>query len=190
MLTLMEMTLRNLTDGDKIDPRDFLDRVDILGALGKTVLISDFGEYHRLAAYFFRYTKKMIGVVVGVPTLKEIFDEKYYADLDGGILESFGRLFRNDLKLYVYPLLEAKTGALITAGNLRVAPNLRHLHAYLMENRFIEGLRDYDEKSLPIFSREILAKIRGGDASWEAAVPPPVAKIIRERKLFGCKEKT
>jgi hypothetical protein len=187
MLTLMEMTLKNLMDGDKIDPRDFLDRVDLLGALGKTVLISDFGEYHRLAAYFFRYTKKMIGVAMGVPTLKEVFDEKYYTDLEGGLLESFGRLFRNDLKLYVYPLLEAKTGALITAGNLRVAPHLRHLHAYLMENRFIEGLRDYDEKALPIFSREILAKIRAGDAAWEAAVPPQVARIIRERKLFGCK---
>jgi hypothetical protein len=188
VLTLMEMTLKNLTDGDKIDPRDFLDRADILGALGKTVLISDFGEYHRLAAYFFRYTKKIIGVVMGVPTLREIFDEKYYTDLEGGLLESFGRMFRNDLKFYVYPLLEAKTGALITAGNLRVAPHLRHLHAYLMENRFIEGLRDYDEKSLPIFSREVLAKIRAGDATWEAAVPPPVARIIRERKLFGCKE--
>ena len=111
----MEMTLKNLTDGDKIDPQDFLDRVDILGALGKTVLISDFAEYHRLAAYFFRYTKKMIGIAMGVPTLKEIFDEKYYADLSGGILESFGRMFKNDLKLYVYPLLEAKTGALIIA---------------------------------------------------------------------------
>jgi hypothetical protein len=186
VLTLMEMTLKNLTDGDKIDPRDFLDRADILGALGKTVLISDFAEYYRLAAYFFRYTKKMIGLAVGVPTLKEIFDEKYYTDLQGGILESFGRLFRNDLKMYIYPLLEAKTGALITAGNLRVAPNLRHLHAYLMENRFIEGLRDYDEKSLGIFSREVLAKIRNGDPSWESAVPPRVAGMIRDRKLFGC----
>jgi hypothetical protein len=186
VLTLMEMTLKNLTDGDKIDPKDFLHRADILGALGKTVLISDFAEYHRLAAYFFRYTKKMIGVAMGVPTLKEIFDEKYYADLQGGILESFGRLFRNDLKIYVYPLQEPKTGALITAGNLRVAPNLRHLHAYLMENRFIEPLRDYDEKCLNIFSREVLAKIRCGDASWEACVPPQVATMIRERKLFGC----
>ncbi|MGA2749352.1 MAG: TonB-dependent receptor [Verrucomicrobiota bacterium] len=188
VLTLTEMTLRNLTDGDKIDHQDFLDRVDILAALGKTVLISNFGEYHRLAAYFFRYTKKMIGVVMGVPTLKEIFDEKYYADLAGGILESFGRMFKNDLKFYVYPLLDAKTGALITAGNLRVAPNLRHLHAYLVENRLIEGLRDYDESALPIFSRDALQKLRAGDATWENMVPPQVAQIIRERKLFGFKQ--
>ena len=186
VLTLMEMTLKNLTDGDKIDPQDFLDRVDILGALGKTVLISDFGEYHRLAAYFFRYTKKMIGIVMGVPTLKEIFDEKYYGDLSGGILESFGRMFKNDLKIYVYPLLDAKTGAQISASNLRVAPNLRHLHAYLIENRFIEGLRDYDESALSIFSRDVLHKIRTGDKTWEAMVPTQVATIIRERRLFGC----
>jgi hypothetical protein len=187
VLTLMEMTLKNLTDGDKIDHRDFLDRVDILASLGKTVLISNFGEYHRLAAYFFRYTKKMIGLVMGVPTLKEIFDEKYYADLAGGILESFGRMFKNDLKLFVYPLLDLKTGALITAANLRVAPNLRHLHAYLIENRFIENLRDYDEKVLPIMSRDVLQKLRSGDASWETMVPAEVAKQIRERNLFGCK---
>jgi hypothetical protein len=187
VLTLMEMTLKNLTDGDKIDHQDFLDRVDILGALGKTVLISNFGEYHRLAAYFFRYTKKMIAVVMGVPTLKELFDEKYYTDLSGGILESFGRMFKNDLKLYVYPLLEGQTGSLITAANLRVAPNLRHLHAYLVENRYIESLRDYDEKVLPILSRDVLQKLRAGDSGWDAMVPDQVAKMIRERKLFGCK---
>ncbi|MFM8468902.1 MAG: TonB-dependent receptor, partial [Limisphaerales bacterium] len=119
---LMEMTLKNLIEGDRIDPKDFLDRVDILAALGKYVLISNYGEYHRLAAYLFRHTKKMIGIVMGVPTLREIFEEKYYGDLEGGILESLGRLFKNDLKLYVYPLRDDKTGALITAGNLRVAP--------------------------------------------------------------------
>jgi len=182
---LMEMTLKNLIEGDRIDPKDFLDRVDILGALGKNVLISNYGEYHRLAAYLFRHTKKMIGIVMGVPTLREIFEEKYYTDLEGGILESFGRLFKNDLKLYVYPLREAKTGALITAGNLRVAPNLRHLYAYLIENRLIESLRDFDERCLPIFSRDVLASIRSGDAAWEAMVPPAVAEIIKERKLFN-----
>jgi hypothetical protein len=184
-LVLMEMTLKNLSDGGTIDHRDFLDRVDILSTLGKTVLVSNYAEFHRLATYLFRYTKKKIGIVMGVPTLREIFDEKYYADLEGGILESFGRMFKNDLKLYVYPLLEPKTGALITAGNLRVAPHLRHLYAYLLENRFIEALKDIDEACLPIFSRSVLAKIKAGDASWEEMVPAEVAGIIKERRLLG-----
>lgn len=185
VINLMEMTLKNLTDGDKIDAQDFLDRADILGALGKTVLISNYAEYHRLAAYLFRQTKKMIGIVMGVPTLKQIFDEKYYTDLEGGILESFGRLFKNDLKIYAYPLLDQATGALITAGNLRVDPHLRHLYSYLVENRLIESIRDYDEKCLSIFSRDVLKRLRAGDASWETMVPPEVAQIVKRRKLLG-----
>jgi hypothetical protein len=186
VVVLMEMTLRNLIEQDKIDHKDFLDRVDILGAMGKTVLISNYSEYHRLASHLFLYTKKMIGIAMGVPTLREIFDEQYYTDLEGGILESFGRLFKNDLKLYVYPLKEPKSGALITAGNLRVAPHLRHLYAYLLENHFIESMSDFNESVLPIFSRDVLAKIRCGDQSWENMVPAQVAEIIKERKLFNC----
>jgi hypothetical protein len=184
-LVLMEMTLKNLTDGGEINHQDFLDRVDILSTLGKDVLVSNYAEFHRLASYLFKFTKKKIGIVMGVPTLREIFDEKYYADLEGGILESFGRMFKNDLKLYVYPLLEQKTGSVITAGNLRVAPNLRHLYAYLYENRYIEGLKDIDEKCLPILSRTALAKIKDGDPSWESMVPAQVAQIIKDRSLLG-----
>ncbi len=191
VISLMEMTLKNLTDGDnKIDHQDFLDRADILGALGMTVLISNYAEYHRLAAYLFRQTKKMIGIVMGVPTLRQIFDEKYYADLEGGILESFGRLFKNDLKFYAYPLLDQETNALITAGNLRVAPHLRHLYSYLVENRLIESIRDYDEKCLTTFSRDVLKRLRSGDTSWENAVPTEVAQIIKKRKLLGYEETT
>jgi hypothetical protein len=127
----------------------------------------------------------MIGIVMGVPTLREIFEEKYYADLEGGILESFGRLFKNDLKLFVYPYREPKTGALITAGNLRVAPHLRHLYSYLVENRLIESLRDFDESCLPIFSRDVLGMIRTGDPAWEGMVPPAVGQMIKERRLFN-----
>src|SRR5438094_811036 len=186
IVVLMEMTLRNLTgDGGVIDHKDFLDRVDLLGALGKTVLISNYARYFRLAAYLFRYTKKMSGLVMGVPTLREIFDEKYYTDLEGGILEAFGRMFKNDLRLYVYPLLESAAGAIITAGNLPVAPNLQHLYTYLLENRFIRPIGGYNDAFLPIFSRDVLAKIRAGDSAWEIMVPPQVAHIIKERKLFG-----
>ncbi|MBM3834505.1 MAG: TonB-dependent receptor [Verrucomicrobia bacterium] len=186
VVVLLEMTLKNLTDGGVIDHKDFLERVDILSSLGKTVLISNYAEYHRLAAYFFRYTKQLIGVTMGVPTLKELFEEKYYNDLEGGILESFGRLFKNGLRLYIYPYMDPTSGSILTAGNLRVASHLRHLYAYLIENQFILGLRDYDERFLTIFSRDALAKIKAGDSAWEEMVPPQVAKVIKDRKLLGC----
>jgi hypothetical protein len=185
LLVVMEMTMRNLATESGIDQKDFLERVDILCRLGKPVLISNYGEYYRLAQYLFRYTKKMIGLVMGIPSLREVFEEKYYADLEGGILESFGRLFKNALKLYAYPLQEKATGAIITANNLRVAPHLQHLYAYLLENHFIQAIKDYNECYLPIFSRDVLARIQSGDAGWEIMVPPQVAAIIQERKLFG-----
>ncbi len=185
VIVLFEMTMKNLTTESGIDHQDFLHRVDLLGTLGKTVLISNYGEYYRLAQFLFRYTKKMIGIVMGIPSLREIFDEKYYTDLEGGILESFGRLFKNALKLYVYPLQDSPTGAVVTANNLRVAPHLRHLYSYLLENHFIQSIEDYDKKCLPIFSRDVLARIKKGDAAWETMVPSTVATIIKDRKLLG-----
>ncbi len=185
VLVLTEMTLRNLSEDGEIDQQDFLDRVDLLGSLGKTVLISNYGRFYRLADYLFRYTNQMIGLAMGIPTVKEIFKEKYYSDLDGGILESFGRLFKNDLRLYVYPLKDPKTGALITAANLMVTPKLRHLYAHMLENLYLIDLKGYDGSCLPIFSREVLSKIRKADASWEELVPPQVASLIKTRGLFG-----
>jgi len=185
VVVLMEMTLRNLTAEDGIDTRDFLDRVDLLGALGRTVLISNYFEFFRLAAYLYRYTRARIGVVMGVPILREVFEEKYYTNLDGGILESFGRMFKSDLRLYVYPSLDPRTGALVTAEDFQVAPNLGHLYAHLIENGFIEPVREFDRDSLSIRSRDVLALLRSGDPSWRDMVPPAVAELIRTRRLFG-----
>src|SRR6201988_318790 len=105
ILALMELTMRNLlAGGTEVDRRDFLARAAILGACGMTVLISDYFEYHRLAAYLSWRTRERIAIVLGVPSLYELFEEKYYTQLPGGILENFGRLLKNDLKIYVYPL--------------------------------------------------------------------------------------
>src|SRR5215831_12917336 len=99
VLPLMELTMRNLLAGGKdVDRRDFLARAELLAACGMTVLISDYFEYYRLAAYLSSRTRERIGVVLGVPSIYELFDEKYYTDLPGGILENFGRLLKNNLK--------------------------------------------------------------------------------------------
>src|SRR4029079_11216770 len=120
LAVLMEMTLENLLSEGQLNHADFLGRVDILGALGRTVLVSRFGEYYRLAGYLSRYTNQMIGLVMGVPSLMEIFDEKYYLNLEGGILEALGRMFKGDLKLFVYPTIDESTGTIVTATQLQV----------------------------------------------------------------------
>lgn len=185
VVTLMEITMNNLRATGEIDYGDFLARAEILASTGATVLISDYFEYYRLAAYLGRNTNKMIAMTMGISSLRDLFDEKYYGHLDGGILESFGRLFKNDLKLYVYPLKDKETGQLITVEKLRVAPHLRNLYEHLTESNYIQSIDFYNKDYLPIYSRDVLAKIRQNDSSWEAMVPPEVARIIKERGFFG-----
>jgi hypothetical protein len=185
LVVLMEMTLQNLLAEGQLNHADFLARVDILGALGRTVLVSKFGEYYRLASYLARYTNKMIGLVMGVPSLLEIFDEKYYLNLDGGILEALGRMFKTGLKLYVYPMIDEKTGKITTATQIEVAPNLRSLFQYLIDNQYIEEISEYHAEYLRIYPADALAKMQSGDSDWERMVPPEVVQIIKEREFFG-----
>lgn len=188
VLPLFELTMRNLlAGGNDIDRRDFLARADLLAACGMTVLISDYFEYYRLAAYLAWRTKERIGIVLGVPSLTELFEEKYYTQLPGGILESFGRLFKNDLKLYVYPLRDAATGNLTTVENLDVSPELRKLYGYLADRGSFVGLDNFHPEYLKIFSRDVLKKIAAGDEAWQDMVPEGVSDLIRKRKFFGYK---
>ena len=185
LVVLMEMTLENLLAEGQLNHADFLARVDILGALGRTVLVSRFGEYYRLAGYLSRYTNRKIGLVMGVPSLIEIFDEKYYLNLEGGILEALGRMFKAGLKLYVYPMIDEKTGKLVTATQIEVAPNLRSLFQYLIDNQYIGEITEYHPEYLRIYPPDALAKLQSGDSRWEHMVPPEVVEIIKERQFFG-----
>lgn len=181
---VMEITMRNLKATGEIDRRDFLARADVIAACGMNVLISDYFEYYRLAAYLSQCTKERIAITMGVGSLRELFDEKYYTALEGGILESFGRLFKNDLKIYCYPLLDQGTGELTTCDNLAIKPELQHLYTYLLDRGGINNLDNFSRDCLSIFSRDVLRKIGECDVSWEELVPKAVAEVIKKRKYF------
>lgn len=186
-VVLLEMTLRQLQVGDEIDHQDFLDRVDMLSALGNPVLISNFLRYHRLVMYLSRHTRKPIGLPLGLVRLRDILDEHFYTDMEGGLLESLGQLFKNGARLYVYPSQDRKTGQLHTLASMPLPSHLKHLYAHLVENRFVQDITDYTPAYLNAYSGDVLDKIKAGDASWQQSVPPPIAGIIQEKKLFGCR---
>lgn len=184
-VVLMEMTLRHLTSGDAIDTKDFLQRADTLMALGRTVLVSNFRRFHRLASYLSRYTKRPLGLAVGALALHEILDEKFYNESEGGLLGGLGQLFKNPARIYVYPHLELQSGEFTTVENFPVAPHLRHLYCHLVENRFIQGIGNFSPELAKIRRRDVLARIQKGDASWEGMVPPQIVEIIKKKHLFG-----
>jgi nicotinic acid mononucleotide adenylyltransferase len=187
-VVLVEMTLRHLTKIDIIEEEDFLHRAEMLSALGKTVLVSNFRRFHRLASYLSRYTKKPLGLAIGASKLGEIFNESFYNDGEGGLLGGLGQLFKNPARLYVYPSFDFKSGQTVTAENFQVAPQLRHLYQHVLENRLIQGIEKHDAKLLPIRSGDVLSKIQTGDDSWEKLVPSKIAEIIKKNGLFGYRE--
>lgn len=181
---LAELTMANLMNDGVIDTQDFLARVDMLGQQGFTVLISSYLRFFRLRSYLNEFTKRKIGIVLGVPNIQDIFDQKYYTDLEGGILEAFGKLFSGNIRLYVYPFLGAD-GEMITLENLRVDNQVRLLLRYLVENGCIVPLTGANTELLHIQSREVLKAIRQGRSSWKDAVPEAVYETIVSKRLFN-----
>lgn len=183
---VFEITLSNLKSDGEIDEQDFLDRAKLLCSLGQTVLISNFKEYFKLVEYFSLYTKKKIGLTMGINNLIEIFDPKYYTHLSGGILEAFGKLFFKNVKVFAYPMLN-EDGVIINSDNLKVHPRMKELYKFFKYNNKVQDVEDYNEDHLKIFSREVLTLINNGDPKWEKMLPNGVTKLIKDQKLFGYK---
>jgi len=184
-VTLLEITMHNLMTDGEIDLRDFLSRADVLAATGHTVLISDYLEYFRLVGYLSRYTDRSIAITLGAGGLNELFNEVHYQHLEGATLEAFGRLFKSDVKVFVYPMRVPETGEYITVSNFKPPTALAELFQYLVSRGVIVQLDRYREEVLHIYSHDVLELIERGDDSWQEMVPPKVAAAIIERGLFG-----
>jgi len=201
----MELTLHKLEAEGELDHQDFLARVDVINACGYDVLVSSYFEYYKLSAFLRRYVTKPIGIVMGINNLLDVFKPSYYESLEGGILEAFGILFKENLKLYAYPIERAsyhryrelegnedeanhqtEDEELLTTENLRVDEHVRNLYKYVRENGFLEPIHDCERANMSLFSRDVIGMIREGVPGWEDMVPPAVAEIIKERNLWGC----
>ncbi|WP_299208491.1 TonB-dependent receptor [uncultured Dokdonia sp.] len=182
---IFEITLSNLRAEGEIDEEDFMARARLLCSLGQTVMISNFKEYYKVVEYFSNFTKERMGLVMGVNNLIDVFDAGYYRHLSGGILEAFGKLFFKDLKVYLYPMKDPKTGELTTSKNLKVHPRMKELYKFFKYNGKVVDIENYDPTISGIFSREVLRMIHDGEEGWEDLLPEGIAEMIKSREQFG-----
>jgi hypothetical protein len=182
---IFEITLANLRAEGEINERDFLDRAELLCSLGQSVMITNFQEYYKLVEYFSEFTKERMALAMGVYNLIQIFDEKYYRNVSGGILEAFGKLFYRDLKVYMYPYKDEETGEYITSENLKVHPRTKELYKFFKHNGKLIDIKDYNPEILHIFSRRVLKMIHNNQAGWEEMLPDGIAELIKKDRLFG-----
>ena len=184
-VALAEISLIDLHGNDLlISEADMIARVGLLNSLGYSVLISDYARYFSLRAYFRQFTQMHIGIVVGIVNIREIFDEKTYIGVKGGILEGFGKLFPDNTRLLVYPEID-RSGEYRDFQNIDLPDNLQYLYKHLLVNNFIFGVESSDHELFRIFSRQILTQLPNGRGDWEACLPDGVAEQIIEQKLFG-----
>ena len=75
--------------------------------------------------------------------------------------------------------------AIVSATQVKVAPNLRSLFRYLIDNQYVQEITDYHREYLRIHPPEVLTKLQSGDSNWEQMVPPEVVHMIKKRQFFG-----
>ena len=182
---IFEITLSNLSAEGKINERDFLDRAELLCSLGQNVMITSFQQYFKLVEYLSEFTKERMALAMGVHNMIQIFDEKYYRDVSGGILEAFGKLFYRDLKVYMYPYHDQENDDYITSENLKVHPRMKELYKYFKNNGKVLDIKDFDKDILDIFSRTVLKMIMNGEKGWESMLPEGIAETIKQKRLFS-----
>jgi hypothetical protein len=170
-IELCEISIHNLLRGSGVDPVDFLDRADALQALGKTVLLSRLSEFHRIAAFLHRYTRKPVGIILSIGLLNELFKPKWSENLAGGLLESFGRLFKEGVSLHVFPWKNRKNGELVTAETFMAPEESLHLYRHFLANNRIHGIPCDDDESLIYTGRDVCRMINANDDLWRALVP-------------------
>ena len=189
-LSFCEISLNNLLSEGDIDTRDFLERIDMLNAIGQNVMISNFKEYYKLVDFFSQFKLKNLRIVMGVPTLEKVMDKHYYHHLKGGILQALGLLFPRNTKLYIYPTFNKDGNRMrkITSEEISLADDIRLIYRYLKQNRLILDLKSELPEHLFIKSREVLKMIQENNPEWEKFVPMQMARTIKEKGLFGFAE--
>ena len=183
-VVIFEITLSNLISQGEIDEKDFMDRAKLLCSLGHIVMISNFKEYYRLVDYLSQYTKKQMALAMGVNSFVDVFDENYYKDISGGILEAFGKMFYNNLKVYLYPMKNDQ-GDIVTSNNLKLHPRMKDFYKFFKYNGKVVDIYDYELEYMDVFSREILKQIKNNEKGWDQHLPEGISEMIVKNKMFG-----
>ncbi|MCB0334651.1 MAG: hypothetical protein KDD62_00055 [Bdellovibrionales bacterium] len=150
-LGIFEITINNLLVRESPSSSALLERVERLQEHHRHVMLTNYPENYHLTRYLNRFTEEPIRFVLGVASLVQVFQEKYYWQLQGGILEALGRLLASNVKMYVYPMpvddvirylsssdldldfWEMPLQGVADLSNVRPEGTLSHLFNYLLE---------------------------------------------------------
>ena len=182
---LTELTMDSLCGKGDLDEKDFLDRSELLCAMGQTVIVSSCEQYHQLNAYLSDFKIQHLGIVIEANRMLKFLSEKYEQNYESRLLAAFGEVFTNKVRFYIYPSYQEGSEETMTTHSLPVPEGLKFLYQHLLDNRQIVDIEKYDPDVLHIFTREVLELMKTAQPGWEDKVPKRVAKLVKEQFLFG-----
>jgi hypothetical protein len=148
IVELMEITMRNLLSAGDIDLHDFLARADLLATAGKTVLISDYFEYYRLAAYLTRYTHQPIAITMGAASLYDLLNQATGVHTTGSLDE-----IPADMRALYQHLLER--------GRIKSLDNFDRSVLHIFSREVLKRIKDHSapwEDMVPHEIAEVIKK--------------------------------
>lgn len=191
---------------DPASEADVLARMDLVAAVGRPLLITQHRGWYRLPAYFRLHTTGAITLVAGMNNLVDLFNPVHYTHLEGGVLEACGRLFKDGVRVMVYPMrgdqlrrviadpvacsvcfpesYQVSLDSVITAADVQVRPVVAGLFTHLRNNGFLVPITGASPAALACQPRTLAERIRQGFSGWEREVPPAVADVIKRQKLW------
>ncbi len=185
-IAFCEISLNYLMQEEQVNEKDFLHRVDLLNLMGQSVMISRFRRYFQLVNYFAQFKMNKLRIVMGLPTFEKILLPEYYTDLKGGLLEAIGALFQDNVKVYLYPALDATRGQINYPSAEYFTGPQTLLWEYLKSTGKILILTSLPIENLTITAERITKAIEAADEpSLKEFLPIPVFEHIRSNKLFG-----
>jgi hypothetical protein len=136
---------------------DLLRRIAALLAAGGDVLLFRQRELYHITALVNRHTRAPVRFVAGLSLMIQALED-VYGNLEGRRLEALARLFAQNVRIYVYPMTVtelqerlksasttgwewSESNGWVSASQLRRAPPLGHLFAYLLASNFLVPMR-------------------------------------------------
>lgn len=182
---IAEITMDNLLIDGEIDEKDYVERIELVTALGHNVILSDCHNHQNLINYLADHKIGHLGLVIGVRELSQIIEEKYHNNQDGRLLIAFGELFNRNITVYVYPAHLEKGGPLITARTLMVPDGIHFLYKHLIDAGQIVEINNYNKEKLEILPWNVIESIEEGSKDWEDSIPEELVSLIKQKSFLN-----
>ncbi len=152
MVVMIEVLMSNvLSDEQSFSVEDldyFAKRAEYLCSTGNTVIVSNFRRNNYLAEYITQFKPQNVGISTNISNLRHIFNSDNYnkEHYTNELLAYISGMFSKNVRLYAYPYLDKKSNQIVTTKNMPVSAEAKPLFDFLMSNRYIIDIENYDEK--------------------------------------------